>query len=456
MVTLAALGVRASLVCRLRAAGFSERAAAAKAELFGRVARVLADGGVKGTGEVEALFVPGRIEVLGKHTDYAGGRTVVTTTEEGFCVVASGRDDQVLRITAAATGEHHEFCVTGDIEASVGHWTNYPMTVARRLVRNFGELRGADVAFISDLPAAAGMSSSSALIVAFALVLLRVNRLPGTALYQSNIGDTESLAEYLGTVENGQTFRTLGGDAGVGTFGGSEDHTAILCSRPGQLSQYSYGPVRLERRLALPSDHVFALAGSGVIAEKTGAVGPLYNRASLLARAAVGVWNEATGRGDAHLAAALASGPGALAQLRGVLRTAAWQDFSGEQLSRRFEHFYAESEEIVPAAGDALSRANMEEFGRQVDRSQELADTLLRNQVEETVFLARAARQLHAVAASAFGGGFGGGVWALVRAQEASAFLDAWAQEYHRVYADRAEQSHFFTSEPSPAAFALD
>lgn len=39
--------------------------------------------------------------------------------------------------------------------------------------------------------------------------------------------------EYLGCIENGQSFKTLVGDKGVGTFGGSEDHTAIMASEPG-------------------------------------------------------------------------------------------------------------------------------------------------------------------------------------------------------------------------------
>ena len=455
-VTLKDLTATESLASRLQQAGFSERAAVAKAGLLGQAVHVLADAGVDGRARLDALFVPGRIEVLGKHTDYAGGRTVVTTTEEGFCVVASPRDDNVMSITAVATGENHHFAIEPDLEPRLGHWTNYPMTAARRLVRNFGELRGADVAFISDLPPASGMSSSSAMIVAFALVLLRVNNLPDTAIYQDNIRDNESLAEYLGTVENGQTFGTLAGDKGVGTFGGSEDHTAILCGRPGQLSQYSYSPVLFERRIPIPPNHVFALAGSGVIAEKTGGARELYNRASLLARAAVQAWNDATGWQDAHLADALASGTDVVEQMRRILREATSQEFNAEQLSRRFEHFYAESEEIIPAAGDALAQGDLDEFGRQVDRSQLLTDTLLQNQVEETIFLAQAARKLNAVAASAFGAGFGGGVWALVPTQDAQEFLADWARQYHQAYPQHVQRSQFFTSEPAPAAFALE
>ena len=48
--------------------------------------------------------------------------------------------------------------------------------------------------------------------------------------------------EYLGCNENGQNFKGLVGDKGVGTFGGSEDHTAIMSCSSGNLNMYSYCP----------------------------------------------------------------------------------------------------------------------------------------------------------------------------------------------------------------------
>ena len=64
---------------------------------------------------------------------------------------------------------------------------------------------------------------------------------------------------------------TLGGDLGVGTLGGSQDHTAILCSRPGELRQYGFCPVRFERSVPFPAGHKLVIGVSGIAAEKTGA-----------------------------------------------------------------------------------------------------------------------------------------------------------------------------------------
>ena len=455
-IEVARLTDEPAMLERMAAAGLGRAAARAKAERFARCARALAVGGVPAAAGARAVFVPGRIEVLGKHTDYAGGRSVIAAAEQGLCLVAAGRREPMVRALALDLGEECEFPFSGDLEPTVGHWSNYLMTVARRVARNFpGPLRGAALAFSSDLPMAAGMSSSSALMVACFLALAGINRLSGREEYRRHVVGAESLAEYLGTVENGQTFGGLVGDRGVGTFGGSEDHTAMLCSRPGRMSQYSYCPVRLERRIALSAGHVFAIASSGVAAEKTGPAMEKYNRASRLAAAVAEAWRRATGATGPHMAAALAgAGQGdAVARMRAVLKAVpAGGPFSAAELAARFEHFLVESVEIIPAAGDALAAGRLDEFGRLVDQSQEAAETLLGNQVPQTAFLARCARGLGAAAASAFGAGFGGSVWALVREEAAAALLDGWAREYRQAFPAEAAGARFFCSRPGPAA----
>ena len=330
------------------------------------------------------------------------------------------------------------------------------MTVARRVARNFASgLYGADIAFASDLPAASGMSSSSAMMISIFLALAKINNLYQRQEYTGNIDSMESLAGYLGTVENGQNFGTLTGDKGVGTFGGSEDHTAILCAKPNRLSQYSYCPVQFGRFLDVPDGFIFAIASSGVVAEKTGEARDKYNRASLLCTAVKNIWNEKTGRNDPHIAAALASSDQSLQQIREILKDANCDGFTSKELSERFEQFYAESEEIIPAAGDAMNKGDMESFGTQVDRSQELTTTQLGNQVPETVFLAKTARQLGAVAASAFGAGFGGSVWSLVAVDKADELLQNWAQRYQQAHPEPAANSRYFLTHPGPSAFEL-
>ncbi len=327
--------------------------------------------------------IPGRIEFLGKHTDYAGGRSLVCAAERGITLHAAPRDDATVRVIDGASGERAEFALSPTLAPSAGHWSAYFMTVARRLAQDVpGCRRGADIAFTSDLPRDAGLSSSSALVVGCYAALADVNDLAPRA--------PEELAGYLGAVETG-----------VGTHGGSEDHVAILCSRPGELGQYAFRPVRHERQVPLPRDQVFVVAVSGVAAPKTGAAREAYNR----------------------LAATL---------------------------NDRREQFVAESEEIVPAAGDALLAGDLTTLGTLVDRSQALAERWLGNQIPETIFLARSARELGAVAASAFGAGFGGSVWALVPEARANDFRGRWAETYGKAFAAPAARAEFFLTRAGP------
>ncbi len=440
----------------LTSAGFSAEAAATRAELFALAADNLLRRGLDANAPALAYFVPGRIEVLGKHTDYAGGRSLLAAVERGFCMVAVPRDDRTVRLWSNDAPDLADFQIDTDLQPMVGRWSNYPMTVARRIARNFpGGLCGAEMAVASDLPIASGMSSSSALMVTCFLALAGVNHLADRPEYAANIHSPEELAGYLGTVENGQTFGTLPGDAGVGTFGGSEDHTAMLCCRGGELSQYSFCPVRHERQIELPDDVVFVVASSGVAAEKTGAALGRYNRASRLTSAVAEIWRAETGRADPHMAAAVAGSADAVERMRDILSRAVRDDFTAADLQDRFEQFYAESEQIIPAAGDALAGGDLERFGQLVDRSQHLTETQLGNQVAETVFLAQTARRFGAIAASAFGAGFGGSVWSLVVRDSAEQYMDRWRLEYQQAYPQHAAQSAFFSTRPAPAAMEL-
>lgn len=439
---------------RLVAAGMNPAAAAPKGEMFDRAARALPDCGAADE-MLRAFYVPGRVEVLGKHTDYAGGRSLLCAVERGFCLVVRPRRDPVVMVTNARSQARCMLILDPELPTAGPQWCTYPNVSIRRLARNFPlARRGADIAFISDLPAASGMSSSSAFIVAIFLALADINDIAESEAYRREIRSTEDLAGYLGTVENGQSFGTLSGDRGVGTFGGSEDHTAILCSRAGELRQYSFCPIRHERTVALPEDLSFVIGVSGVIAMKTGAALAKYNHAAMTARKVLEIWSAATGRNDTTLAAALASSSDAPDRMRKMLRVSKDADFPARLLCNRLKQFLEESTIIIPAATDALAKRDLTGFGALVDRSQHGAESLLCNQVPETAALARSARMLGAVAASAFGAGFGGGVWALVPTAHAPEFERRWSSRFHDQFSS-AEHARFLITRAGPAAIRL-
>jgi galactokinase len=359
------------------------------------------------------------------------------------------------------TGETIEIELSPTLAPADGTWANYVITVVRRIARNFpGPLRGVDIAFASDLPPASGLSSSSALVVGMFLAISDLNALGSHEEYRRAIVTADDLAGYLGAIEAGTAYSTLAGDRGVGTFSGSQDQTAILCSRAGALVQYKFAPVQFERSINLPSGYVFVIGSSGVLAEKTGAALELYNRQARRVYGLLDRWRAATGRADATLGDVLASSPDAIDRLRWIVHDPTLaiippDGFDTTELITRLDQFAAEALEIIPAAGDAIERGDLETLGTLVDRSQRGAELLLGNQVPETFHLARSARSLGAVAASAFGAGFGGSVWAMVRSDDAQRFMQCWQEAYESAFPEPATRSAFFVTSAGPAAMRL-
>ena len=107
---------------------------------------------------------------------------------------------------------------------------------------------------------------------------------------------------------------------------------------------------------------------------------------------------------------------------------------------------------IVPGVGDAMRNRDWNALGRLVDRSQSLAESVLRNQVPETIHLARSARDQGAIAASAFGAGFGGAVWAMVARDNAEAFLSAWRTGYEQAFPGKKARAKWAITIPARAA----
>lgn len=450
----------------LAGSGAAPDAVARWAALLAEAHGVLDEAGVAADGR-RAWCLPGRIEVLGKHVDYAGGRSLLCAVERGIVVVARPRDDRRVVLRDGRRREALELSLDRRQRATVP-WAVYPQTVVRRLLRNFGSrVQGCDLALASNLPSAAGVSSSSALTVGLTLAVAGVSHLPEHPWWKAALPDRIALAGYLGALENGADFGILRGDRGVGTMGGAQDQTAILCSRPGHLEQFRWAPVRHERSLPWPADHRFVVGVSGVVAAKTGAAKAQYNRASRTAQALVAAWRAHAG-GEARTlreafeeAAGTETPAGVPDALRAAAEAGASAEFPAAHLLARLRQFHDETWRWVPEAGDALLAAATDpgalaRLGEAVAGSQRGAEAALENQVPETVALVRQARELGAVAASAFGAGFGGSVWAMVRADAAEAFAERWRGRYLAQFRARGRRAQFLVTAPGVPAFEVD
>ncbi len=370
--------------------------------------------------------VPGRVELVGKHVDYAGGRSLTCATELAIHARVTAVDEPVIRIRRSAGQAAMDVPLSPDAIASRVRSSAYVAAVARRFARDFpGARRGVSIELQSNLPTSAGLSSSAAFAVTLAMALADANDLPNDERWRGAFPAPIAFAEYVAAIEAGDAYGPFAGDGGVGVRGGAQDHVAIVCAERGNVSQFSYLPARLERRVAWPEEFVIAIGVSGVHATKTGNAKAAYNRLADAMR-------PGTLASDEHHGAASA------------------------EVAERRAQFREETDEIVPGAADALRDRDWTKLGALVDRSQSLAERVLRNQVPETIHLAREARAHGAIAASAFGAGFGGAVWAMVGRDDADRFMTAWRGGYEQTFPNRRVRAKWSVTTPAgPARLAV-
>jgi galactokinase len=136
----------------------AREAAAALRTVFGRDA----DAGL-------AVQAPGRVNLIGEHTDYNGGLVLPCAIDRGTVAVAARRDDPLLRVHSTTLG------ATGVIDASRfergAGWLDYVAGVVAAFRAEGLPVPGLDVAIASDLPRESGLSSSASLEVAIATLL---------------------------------------------------------------------------------------------------------------------------------------------------------------------------------------------------------------------------------------------------------------------------------------------
>jgi galactokinase len=335
------------------------------------------------TREALAAAAPGRVNLIGEHIDYHGLPVLPIALRRGVRVELRARGDRTIRAVSAGYGVR-EFEWTDDLEpVAPGDWENY-LRAAARVAAMFlpGVRAGVDAEIRSDLPAAAGLSSSSALIVAFTLGLLRAN------------GYNPSFEELMAVLPEGEQF--------VGTRGGGMDHAAALASREGCASLISFAPLTV-RHVPIPPDWAFLIADSGVRAEKSGAAREEYN-------------------------ARRAAGTAALDRLG--LRS--YRDAAAEMAVRledprehdAFLHVTTEAARVADAVR-ALERGDLVRFGRLLLESHVSLRDRLRVSRPELDRLVEAAMRHGAAGARLTGAGFGGCVVVCCERARAAALRDA-------------------------------
>lgn len=118
---------------------------------------------------------PGRVNLIGEHTDYNDGFVFPAAINRRTLVAAAVRSDRKVRVHSVEEGETLEFDLDAEPSAKENSWLNYVEGVARILEMRDVELRGADLMVQSDIPSGAGLSSSAALEIGAGLALVEVS-----------------------------------------------------------------------------------------------------------------------------------------------------------------------------------------------------------------------------------------------------------------------------------------
>ena len=211
---------------------------------------------------------PGRINLMGRHIDHHGGGINVMALDRRLTMVVSPRTDNIVRVTNlnpqypddefAITPITHEKWldyldsepVVQELAASRGKWTNYIKSAIFRFQKESSNLLcGMDMAVVSDLPAAAGLSSSSAIVVATAEAIVALNSL--------HLSDQQ----FIELCGEGEWF--------VGSRGGFGDHAAMKYGRPGKFVHLGFHPFTVGESASLPDDYAVIIADSTLKARKS-------------------------------------------------------------------------------------------------------------------------------------------------------------------------------------------
>jgi galactokinase len=115
---------------------------------------------------------PGRVNLIGEHTDYSDGFVMPAALALNTYVAVRPRAGRLLRVYSETFGEMRDLDLDLIRPGKSGHWSDYVRGVAAVLESSGYKLRGADLAIMSEVPLGSGLSSSAALEVSTALALL--------------------------------------------------------------------------------------------------------------------------------------------------------------------------------------------------------------------------------------------------------------------------------------------
>lgn len=336
--------------------------------------------------EPRIFRAPGRVNLIGEHTDYNDGFVMPCALDFATFVAAAPREDRRFRISSQSLPGDFEFDLdNAEVETGAG-WARYVEGVASILARQGFAIGGADIMIASDVPIGAGLSSSAALEVATGFALTSLSNIEIDKWTLAKTGQTAE-HEYAG-VRSGIM------DQFASTFG-VDGHALFLDCR-----SLDWSPIPLD--------------GAHFVIANTKTKHELAD----------GEYNKR--RADCEEAARLLG--------KSFLRDADEREVAAAELpdriNRRARHIVTENARVLEAV-DALKSGDLAAFGKLMNASHEsLRDDYEVSSRELDVMVEILRRQPNVLGARMTGGGFGGCAVALLETAATKEFVETVTRDY--------------------------
>ncbi len=342
-------------------------------------------------------YAPGRVEVLGNHTDYNEGYVLSAAINHGTFFLAALADDDGCRLYAPDVDEESRFPVSAPTASKSMAWANYVKGVLAGLAR-YGQIsKGFLGIFGGNVPLGAGLSSSAALEMCSGLAL---ERLYGIALQPIELAKVGQAAEHH--------------HAGVKC--GLLDQISSLFGRENSLVMSDFRTLDVQT-VPLGAEACFLICNTAV---KHSLVESEYNERRERCEEAARFFASVLPHPVSHL------------------RDVSWEEWETHRkamnpvAARRSAHVIGENTRVIKGR-ELLMHHDLAAFGRLMYDSHESSRTQFENSCPELDVLVDAAKATPAVlGARLSGGGFGGSVVVLVRARDAEAVADRLAAAYRQ------------------------
>lgn len=348
---------------------------------------------------------PGRIEVIGNHTDYNKGSVVGAAIDRGIVLAASLNGDERLNFVSEGHGlESIEARRPFSPLSGDASWVNYPLGVLSVLEeKGMPAVSGLNIAVVSDLPTGAGLSSSAAMELATAVALIHLQN------FEISRADLVSVGRKAENDFVGVPCGIL--DQGVSGFGRKDSLVHIDCREP----TFS--------TIALPGGVRFWVFNTH---KKHALLESLYST------------RHAECMGAAEVLEKIHTGLTCLADASSIEVEAARNRLSSDQF-KRAKHVVEEIAR-VGAFMEALKRSDLETAGSLLFASHESSRLLFENSTDELDFLVDRLRGVRGVyGARLTGGGFGGAVMAMTDNKFNAANADEVASAYAKRFGTRPD-----------------